>query len=87
MKYRKKNLLFLENFCVNADLLRFCKGLSIVELVEHHFMHNLIMSNIISNYMLENKLFLVLVWDLFATSRGSTKLVFQFKYFLSLVFV
>ena len=33
MKYRKENLLFLENFSVNADLLRFCKGLSIVELV------------------------------------------------------
>ena len=70
MKYRKEDLLFLEHFCVNADLLRFCKGLSIVELVEHRFMHNLIMSNIISNYMKENKLFLVIVWDLFATYMG-----------------
>ena len=51
MKYRKENLLFLENFSVNADILRFCKGLIIVELVAHRFMHNLIISNIISNYM------------------------------------
>ena len=70
MKYRKENLLFLKIFRVNADLLRLCKGLSIVELVEHRFMHNLIMSNIISNYMKENKLFLVIVWDLFATYMG-----------------
>ena len=49
-KYWKENWLFLENYRINLDLSRFCKGLSLVELVDHRFMINLIMSNIIANY-------------------------------------
>ena len=41
----------LGKYRVNADLSRFREGLSIVELVEHSFMCNLIMSNIIGNYI------------------------------------
>ena len=48
-KYRKENLLFLENYHVNEDLLRFNQSLSIAELVEYHFICNLIMLNIIAN--------------------------------------
>ena len=36
---------------VNADLSRFCKGLSIVELIEHPSLCNLTMSNIIADYV------------------------------------
>ena len=72
-KYREENLLFSENYRINAGLSRYCKGLSIVELVEHSFMRNLIMSNIIVNYIHKNKLFLVVVCDLFATYKGVEK--------------
>ena len=78
-----RNLLFLENYCGNADLSRFCKG--IVELVEHHLMRNL-MSNVIANYIQENKLFVVLVCDLFATyTRGVIEIICQFKVFVNTI--
>ena len=41
----------MENYSVNADLLRFCKDLSILEWVERRFVRNLITSNIIANYI------------------------------------
>ena len=33
-------MLFLEKYRVNADLSRFCKGLSVVELVVHRLWHS-----------------------------------------------
>ena len=39
-------------------------------MVEHRFMYNLIVSNIIANYIQENKLFLIIVCDLFARFKG-----------------
>ena len=39
-------------------------------MVEHRFMYNLIVSNIIANYIQENKLFLIIVCDLFTRFTG-----------------
>ena len=71
-------IFFLENYRVNTDLLRFCKGFSIVELVEHRFIRNLIMSNIVANYIEENKLFLIQAAIYLRHTRGVIKSVFQF---------
>ena len=85
-KYRKENLLFLENYPVNAGLSRFYKGLSIVKLVEHRFMRNLIMLNIVVNYIQKNKLFLAQSAIYLRHTRSVVEIVFQFKFFLNFVF-
>ena len=53
-------------------------------------MDNLVLSNIIADYISEHKLFLAIVCDLFAIrhTRGVIKIIFQFKFFVNtMVFV